>query len=230
MRRWLINLAALVSLLFCIASAAMWVRSRVRADFLSYDSPFDNALRQTGHRLNSARGLLCYTHCDIRATAAPAGVGSRQQPPGFVFSSGPTPPHVDSYDRVEFWGRHRAGFGYHRMAGSYGFGAASVDTSYVMKQAVAPYWALVLLSAIGPAQWFVINRYRRARRRQMGLCVRCGYDLRATPGQCPECGTVSQGTSAPPHNQPTMNPALGQGAFGARAVPGTAARRRVRFH
>jgi hypothetical protein len=53
-----------------------------------------------------------------------------------------------------------------------------------------PMWSLVLLFAIPPA--FALRRIVRGRRRaRAGRCVGCGYDLRATPDRCPECGAAA---------------------------------------
>ncbi|HEX4797298.1 MAG TPA: hypothetical protein VH370_26120 [Humisphaera sp.] len=55
-----------------------------------------------------------------------------------------------------------------------------------------PYWFIVAVTSIWPAIVLnVIRKSRRAKRRAASsLCAQCGYDLRATPEKCPECGTV----------------------------------------
>jgi hypothetical protein len=52
-----------------------------------------------------------------------------------------------------------------------------------------PWWPIVLALAILPA-WKLIGVARRRRVHPPGHCPRCGYDLRATPARCPECGLV----------------------------------------
>ena len=54
-----------------------------------------------------------------------------------------------------------------------------------------PHWFLVGMTAPLPAMW--LRRWVRWRtRHRRGLCPACGYDLRASPEHCPECGAAVQ--------------------------------------
>jgi hypothetical protein len=49
--------------------------------------------------------------------------------------------------------------------------------------AAAPMWIIVLIPPLAVA---LVTR----RRERFGHCTNCGYDLRATPDRCPECGAI----------------------------------------
>ena len=62
---------------------------------------------------------------------------------------------------------------------------------------VLPYRLLTPTTGILPAIYLATTFRRRflgRRRIAAGLCPTCGYDLRATPTRCPECGTIFSST------------------------------------
>ncbi len=50
-----------------------------------------------------------------------------------------------------------------------------------------PFWipGLVCLAFL---LFTVLPFHRRRKRKKLGLCLKCGYDLRASKDRCPECG------------------------------------------
>ena len=63
---------------------------------------------------------------------------------------------------------------------------------YSFCQVVVPYWFITCVCSSTALYPIMIRRkrIRAARRETAGLCPACGYDLRASPTVCPECGRL----------------------------------------
>lgn len=85
----------------------------------------------------------------------------------------------------------RLGFGYRNFSGP-----AAADGAVSNAYYVVPAWMISMLFALPSGLWFLYA----VRRHKTGRCYHCGYDLRATPDRCPECGfaaTVTARSTAP---------------------------------
>ncbi|MDB5330239.1 MAG: hypothetical protein JWP03_1390 [Phycisphaerales bacterium] len=71
------------------------------------------------------------------------------------------------------------------------------STLFVVAAAAAvPEAVAVAILFRRPRPW-----YFQRRRRGSGLCSACGYDLRATPDRCPECGAVPAAKAGNDYNR-----------------------------
>jgi hypothetical protein len=126
-----------------------------------------------------------------------AGIGSHRPPPVTVVSLGPAA-QCAFHRRDVFrdgavyllplteWdaAAERSGFSRFGFAGVW----EPETQGWGLQRGVSvPWWFFVAVFAISPMRSAVRIWTRRQRPRD--ACRRCGYDLRATPDRCPECGT-----------------------------------------
>jgi hypothetical protein len=203
LKRRVFQTAGAVSLLLSLSLTVLWVRSYRWRDVLSRVSLHPTQRLYEDHRvyLVSQRGTL-WVEWDR----------SSYQP-----SQGEPWPQVSEWLVISDWQSERdapaidpnlpmtrcLGFGWtvswHRVGHQY---VENGVGPYVLVE--VPHWSIVVLTAILPIwQLVAFTKRRRARRSDLIICANCGYDVRATPNRCPECGAVAQ----PPHNQPMQRTA-----------------------
>jgi hypothetical protein len=185
--RHLFTLGSAASLLLCVASATLWVRSFRHMDLMQgrygwYPQPAEWNSRWFA--VHSYPGTLKFAL--VRNDFSPAYFEDgkerpedfrRENPPGLHWAldtalSKPWPPFVTG-----FFVRHDDD--------SYGVGRHDE----LWELGVRP-WLPVVLLLVMPAIWFR-RTWKSRHARRAGLCPSCGYDLRASPERCPECGKMA---------------------------------------
>jgi hypothetical protein len=154
------NALTVLSLLFCLATAGLWVRSY-----------------RLGESIGWRRGNTLYYAVNGRGGMglATTNVGEGIYSPGWNYNAWSRPSYGrGGWPQSSFWNRH-----------GFVFTKAELFTGILV-----PAWLLVSIFLSLPSVRFIVFCVRR-RRIQRGGCATCGYDLRATPDRCPECGTIS---------------------------------------
>lgn len=100
-------------------------------------------------------------------------------------------PPADSASRWGFmWSRRDASPDRDEWIWASGTVSQAFRIDYSPVQMAVPWWFLALLFSLLPARAAWI--WYRRRRHPPGYCSACGYDLRATPDRCPECGAITK--------------------------------------
>jgi hypothetical protein len=157
--------ALVFSLVVCLAASALWVRTYVTED-------------------DAQRGFGDFRQATLLTQ------------PGAVLYCG-LPGHVLPDEKWDFHSRPRSSAQYQfvntRLPGEWnglgfrwGHGAGERMPGATIVR--IPIWCIVAASGCAAASF--ARAGRRRRRSAVGHCPACGYDLRATPDRCPECGAT----------------------------------------
>jgi len=187
MRRLMFILLSALSLLLFAATVALWARSYFASDEVGHAWLNGRTCTIRELLVNTSRGQISVQL--IRVDETPSEFASHQARIGNARSLWRSGPAATWDLGARIW--NKLGFGNRRRVGPATDGKTTwgreVELTYLF-----PAWLRALLFAVHPGCCIVL-RIRAARRFGTGQCKACGYDLRATPGRCPECGTVVSG-------------------------------------
>jgi hypothetical protein len=176
MRRRLFTLLSVVSLVLCVVTCVLWVQSHQRSESVGWYGPRVDGSLWVDWSVGIVR--VFYRRDNHRTDWG--GVTE------FEYDAA-TPPRPIPLDPVflretltDTWGWAGLLYGTNRDGGNRGTNGATL---------VVPFAWMAAATGLLPTAWLV-RRARHGRRHRTGLCRSCGYDLRASPDRCPECGAL----------------------------------------
>jgi hypothetical protein len=194
MKRRLFNVLAGISLVLCVATAMLWMRSFTDRDFFMFQlnrSHCNSEGREIWHsRRNFSfeimRGGSLFSVDTLQLSVNPMQAENlaRQHIPFFEWLGY----HADEPYCTDYPTQH---FSYHSMILVHA--DFLHDGQYIDERRHdihVPLWFVAIVFGIAPII-HLGKRYLPSRPKIHSLWPTCGYDLRATPDRCPECGTTT---------------------------------------
>jgi hypothetical protein len=161
------NGLATLSLTLFVLALALWVRSYFVLDGIGFAHNFRNASgRVTVVEVGSNRGVVQVIIYWYPSTLTMSRTGT-----GLEIFHNPPNPYRKTY--VGFY-----------------YGPIGALSLLISQEIFFPYWFLSIFFLAMPFHW--LRSRLRAEINKGMICSNCGYDLRATPDRCPECGTIPQ--------------------------------------
>jgi hypothetical protein len=214
--RWTLNFVALGSFILCVAGTALWIRSQFVEEQFNFERQSAGTAAGQQQKLDSYRwiasskGQLRISYYQIPHTryrnlglgyqrkltlwglVAPANLATgeeRFKAPGIEYYFMPT--QIITIPTTPAAATIPAG----RFPPAV---APPTRLHYGIRSVVLRWWLIVVLTGILPILWasraFLWHRRKRG---NLLTCLVCGYDIRATPERCPECGTAATGKPVP---------------------------------
>jgi hypothetical protein len=179
----LCNLLAGLSLIMLLALAGDWVRSLRTVDEVEDAVSWNSSAKMNGTAigLGSWNGHIEFILRYSRHGTIPV------QPQGYRWTHYPSARYAAPQDNPTW-----SFCGIYAAESLSFFNVALIDINKpdaVTKYFGVPDWLIAGFLMLPPFLW-LHGFLKRRRQHRLGHCAKCGYDLRATPDRCPECGAT----------------------------------------
>jgi hypothetical protein len=179
--RYTINALTVLSVLLCVGTVGLWVKSYYGNVYLLVDLSTHSSCSAVSKK---GRCRWTFLHRRVKHSARNVNLIAFSESSGWL---GETFWELNHIDDPLVFAKESHGAWMNHSEGCYNGLRPSSEPSWDFRfwSVETPDWFTVMATVVLPSMWL---RKRRHRQHIPGLCPACGYDLRATPDRCPECG------------------------------------------